>query len=74
MRAISRVVPVITAGAVGVGAGLGIGLLAASHGSLATPDGTAPLASPRPLSGAPRAPSSYAKPTATGPTSRYPST
>ncbi len=41
MRPISRVVPVIIAGTVGMGAGLGIGLLAASHGSVATPGGTA---------------------------------
>ena len=41
MRPISRVVPVIIAGTVGMGAGLGIGLLAASHSSVATPGGTA---------------------------------
>ncbi len=41
MRPISRVVPVIIAATVGTGAGLGIELLAASHGSVATPGGTA---------------------------------
>ena len=41
MRPISRVIPVIIAGTVGMGAGLGIGLLAASHGSVGTPGGTA---------------------------------
>jgi hypothetical protein len=40
MRPISRVVPVIIAGTVGMGVDLGIGLLAASHGSVATPGGT----------------------------------
>ena len=39
MRSISQVVPVIIAGIVGMGAGVGIGLLAASHGSVGTPGG-----------------------------------
>ncbi len=38
---ISRVVPVIIAGTAGLGVGLGTGLLSASHGSVATPGGTA---------------------------------
>ena len=41
VRPISRVIPAVIAGAVGMVAGLGIGLLAASHGSTATPGGTA---------------------------------
>ncbi len=40
MRSISRVVPVIIAGIAGMGAGVGIGLLAASHGSVGTLGGT----------------------------------
>ena len=40
VRSIPGAVPVIIAGAVGMGAGVGIGLLAASHGSVATPGGT----------------------------------
>ena len=39
MRPISRVVPVIIAGTVGMGVGLRIGLLAASHGPAGTPRG-----------------------------------
>ena len=39
MRSISQVVPVIIAGIVGMGAGVGIGLLAASRGSVGTPGG-----------------------------------
>ena len=41
MRPISRVIPVIIAGAVPMGAGVGVGLLAASHGSVGTPRGPA---------------------------------
>ncbi len=41
MRSVSRVIPAVIAGAVGMGAGLGIGLVAASHGSTGTPRGPA---------------------------------
>ena len=41
MGSVSRVIPAVIAGAVGMGAGLGIGLVAASHGSVGTPRGPA---------------------------------
>ena len=41
VRPISRVIPAVIAGAVGMVAGLGIGLVAASHGSAGTPRGPA---------------------------------
>ncbi len=41
MRSVSRVIPAVIAGAVGMVAGLGIGLVAASHGSTGTPRGPA---------------------------------
>jgi hypothetical protein len=37
IRPISRVIPLIIAGIVGIGAGVGIALLAATHASVATP-------------------------------------
>ena len=41
VRSISRVVPLLIAGTVGLGAGIGIGLVAASHGPAGTPRGPA---------------------------------
>jgi len=41
VRSVSRVIPAVIAGAVGMRAGLGIGLVAASHGSTGTPRGPA---------------------------------
>ena len=41
MRSISRVIPLLIAGTVGLGAGVGIGLVAATHGPTGTPRGPA---------------------------------
>ena len=74
VRPISRVIPAVIAGAVGMVAGLGIGLVAASHGSTGTPRGPATTSIASSAQWAGEGPSSNVTRAVTGPTSQYPLT